>query len=68
MGRPLPIDDAPGVQIDPSTRGGVEVGVGTASGQVYLTLSASVDWVAFTPRQARQLAELIKQKSYEAEG
>lgn len=66
----------PALSIDPATEKPVEVSVaavpavgsnGKGRGRVVITFNHQIDWFQLTPRNARQLAELIRKKSYEAE-
>jgi len=66
----------PAVAIDPATEKPVEVSVaavpaigsnGNGRGRVVITFNHAIDWFQLTPKKARELAELIRKKSYEAE-
>ena len=55
-------------QLDPSDEGEIRIGIAHLDGKVVLNFGKPVAWFALTPRQARQLAESIRKRSYEAEG
>lgn len=69
-------DLEPPKSIDPATELPVEVSVaavpavgsgGKGPGRVVITFNRPIDWFQLTPKKARELAELIKKKSYEAQ-
>jgi hypothetical protein len=55
-------------QLDPTDEGELRIAVGVKDGKVVVHFGKPVAWIGFDARQARALAELIRKRSYEAEG
>jgi hypothetical protein len=53
-------------KLDPSDEGEIKIAIGATDGKVVINFGTQVTWIGFDPQQARQLAESIRQKSYEA--
>ena len=46
--------------------GEIKIAVTVTDGKVVLAFGKPVAWIGFSPRQARQIAELLRQRSYQA--
>lgn len=55
-------------KLDESDEGEIRIAIGRKDGKVVIDFGTPVKWIGFTPKLARQLAELIRQQSYKAEG
>lgn len=51
-------------KVSPGDEGEIQIAVGVQGGKVFLNFGKPVAWIGFTPRQARQIAESLRQKSY----
>lgn len=63
-----PTGEFPQGKLDESDEGGLQIAVGVHEGKVVIHFGKLISWIGFDGRQARQLAESIRQKSYQAEG
>lgn len=57
----------PDGKLTDNDEGQIKMAVGTHKGQVILNFGTPVSWIGFTPREARQLAELLRQHSYKTQ-
>jgi hypothetical protein len=55
-------------QLDETDEGEIRLGVTSKDGKVVIAFGKPVAWFGMDPRQARALAESIRQASYRAEG
>ena len=54
-------------KLDGSDEGEIKIAVAVVDGKVVINFGKPVAWVGFDAKQARQIADLLRQRSYEAE-
>lgn len=63
-----PTGEFPQGQLNEHDEGEIRLGVGVQDGKVVLNFGKPVVWIGMDPRQARQLAESLRQASHRAKG
>ncbi len=62
-----PTGHYPDGALNETDEGEIKIAIGIEDGKVVINFGKPVAWIGFDPRQARQIAELLRQKSHQIE-
>lgn len=60
-----PTKKFPEGKLNDKDEGEIKIAIGISNGKVVINFGSPVAWIGFSAQQARQIAESLRQKSYE---
>ena len=59
-----PTGQFPEGQLNPTDEGEIKIAIGVERDRIVIHFGKPISWIGFNPKQAREIAEMIRKQSY----